>query len=78
MFRFSVQLLSQTFLIQRDTVINVKTFSRKVPVIRVRFEQNFNFVQIFVKSLNVIFNKNPSGGSQVVPCGQTDGPTRRS
>ena len=40
-FRFSVQLLSETLLIigitQRDIDINVKTFSRKVIVILVRF-----------------------------------------
>jgi hypothetical protein len=40
-FSFSLQLLSETFLIlrriQRDIVINVKTSSRKVPVIIVRF-----------------------------------------
>ena len=40
-FCFSAQILSETFLItrkfQRDIVINVKTSSRKVPVILVRF-----------------------------------------
>jgi hypothetical protein len=28
--------------------------------------------QIFEKSLNIKFHKNPSSGSLVVPCGQTD------
>jgi hypothetical protein len=40
-FPFSLQLLSETFLIlrrtQRDIIINVHRFSRKVPVILVRF-----------------------------------------
>jgi len=29
--------------------------------------------QIFEKSSNIKFHKNPSSGSRVVPCGQTDG-----
>jgi hypothetical protein len=28
--------------------------------------------QIFEKSPNIKFNQNPSSGSRVVPCGQTD------
>jgi len=40
-FRFSVQLLSKTFLIRRridqDSTINVRTSSRKVPIIPVRY-----------------------------------------
>ena len=31
-------------------------------------------LQIFEKSSNVKFHKNPSNGSRVVPCGQADGP----
>jgi hypothetical protein len=30
---------------------------------------------IFEKSSNIKFHKNPSSGSRVVPCGQTDGQT---
>jgi hypothetical protein len=30
---------------------------------------------IFENSLNIIIHKNPSSGSRVVPCGQTDGVT---
>ena len=49
-FWFSLQLLSKTFLvlweIQRDTVINVKTPSRKV-LILVWFEWNFIFLDRF-------------------------------
>ena len=31
--------------------------------------------QIFEKFSNIKFHENPSSGSRVVPCGQTDGPT---
>jgi len=31
--------------------------------------------QIFEKYSNIIFNKNPSSGSRVIPCGRTDGRT---
>jgi hypothetical protein len=31
------------------------------------------FRQIFEKSLNIKFNQNPSSGSRVASCGQTDG-----
>ena len=33
--------------------------------------------QIFEKYSNVKFSENPSSGSRVVPCGRTDGQTRR-
>ena len=32
-------------------------------------------LQIFEKYPNIRFNENPSSGSQVVPCGRTDGQT---
>jgi len=31
--------------------------------------------QIFKKSSNIKFHKNPSSGGRVVPCGRTDGQT---
>ena len=52
-FRFSLQLLFETFLIlriiQRDIFINVKMSSRKVPVIRLGFSWNLNFLDKFSK-----------------------------
>jgi len=33
--------------------------------------------QIFEKYSNIKFHENPSSGSRVVPCGQTDGRTDR-
>jgi len=34
--------------------------------------------QIVDKRSNITHDKNPSNGSRAVPCGQTDGQTRRS
>jgi hypothetical protein len=53
LFLFSLQLLSETFFIvrriKRDIVINVKTSSRKVPVILVRVQWKLNFLDRFSK-----------------------------
>jgi len=73
MFWFSLQLLSETFLIlrriQRDA-INVHKSSRKVPIIVVRFQLNLNFLGRFSKKYsNIKFHENPSSGSRVSPCG---------
>ena len=69
-FWFSLQLLSGTFLItrrtERDMITNVYWPSCTVPVILVRFFDNYS---------NTKFHENPSSGSRVVPCGQTDGRT---
>jgi hypothetical protein len=63
-FDFSLQLLSETFLIlriQRDNIINAYKFLCKVPL-------------IFEKSSNVNIHECPSSGGRVVPWmdGQTD------
>jgi hypothetical protein len=69
---FSLQLVSETFFflrrIQRHTVINVHSSSRKVPVIVVR-----NFLDRFLeKHANIEFRENLSSGSRGVPYGRTD------
>jgi hypothetical protein len=76
-FRFSLQGLSLIFLIlriiQRD-IINIHRSSCKVPIILVRFYWNLKFPRyVFEKYSNIKFHENPSSGSLVVPCGQTDG-----
>jgi len=54
-FWFSLQLLSETLLIlrrcQRDTINKVSSSSRKLLVILVGFQCNFNFIGIFSKIL---------------------------
>jgi len=77
-FWFSLQLLSETFLIlrrnERHMIKNVYRSSCKVPFILVQFKWNLNFLHRFSKkSSNITFHGNPSGGSRLVPCGRTDG-----
>ena len=81
-FRFSLQLLYETFLIlrriQRDIIINVHRSSRQVPVILVRFYGDLNFLDRFSKKRSDMrFHENPSGGGRVL-CGQMDGQAWRS
>jgi hypothetical protein len=69
-FWFSLQLLSETFLIlRRDIAINVKTF----------FLSDFNKTCLsstyFGKNWHIKFNQNPSNKSQDVPCRRTEGRT---
>jgi hypothetical protein len=76
-FRFSLQLLSEIFFILRiselDVIKNVYLLSCTVPyfyriLIKIKFSG-----QIFDKYCNIKFHENPSGGSRLVPYGQTDG-----
>jgi len=78
-FWFSVQLLSETFLILRRTervmIINVHRSSRTVPATLIRFSERWNFHDRFSKkSSGVKFHENPSRESWV-PCRRTDGRT---
>ena len=80
-FRVSLQLLCETFLIlrriQRD-IINVLRSSCQVPVILVRFYGDLDFPDRFSKRRSDIrFHENPSCGGTVL-CGQTVGQTWRS
>jgi len=73
---FSTTLSETIFILrrnERDMINNVYRSSCKVPFILVRFWQHLNLSeQIFEKSSNIKFHGNPSSGSRVVPCGQTD------
>jgi hypothetical protein len=75
-FWFSLQLLSETVLtirrIQRDIIITVYWYSRKVSVISQILMKTQYSQKIFKISSNVKFNEKPSSGSRVVPHGQTD------
>jgi hypothetical protein len=74
-FWFSLQLLSETFLIlwriQRDAITNVRWSSCKVPVILVRLQWNMNILDRFRKfPKNQISQKFVHWGPR--PCGRTD------
>jgi hypothetical protein len=76
-FWFSLQVLSETFLIlrrtERDIITNVYRSSCKVPDILVRFQRNLNFLDGLSKTYsNIEFHENPSNGSIVVSCWRID------
>jgi hypothetical protein len=76
-FWFCMKRLSETFLILRrtgrDMIIKVYWSSYKVPVTLLGFCIKLEFQwQFFERHSNIKFNANPSTGSRVVLCGQTD------
>ena len=78
-FWFSLQFLSETFIVLRRIhwdITNLRVFSCKVPVTPVRFKINLSFLDRHSKKFsNNKFHENPSSGSRIVPCGQTEGQT---
>jgi hypothetical protein len=82
-FRDSLQILSETFLIlrrsERDMIKYVCWVWCKLPFILVRFYWNLNFLDRFSKKhTNIKCHENPCSGSRVVPCGQAERQTWRS
>jgi hypothetical protein len=74
-FWFSLQLLSETFLVLRKTHLDINMYwsSCTIPVIRVRFLWGLDYLdKFFEKYSNVKLNENPSSGSRVVPCWRAD------
>ena len=77
-FLFSLQLLSELFLIQRrterDMLKHVYLSSRKIPIIPAIFKMKLEFSErIFEKYSNIEFHKKKvSCGGRVVPYGRTD------
>ena len=77
-FRFSRQLLSETFFVLRitegDVVKNAYWYSRETPRYSCSILMELEFSgQISEKQSNIIFRENPSSGSQVLPsCGQME------
>jgi hypothetical protein len=81
-FWFSLQLLSEIFLIlrtiERYTVMNLHRSSCRVSVILVKLQWSLNFLDRSSKKYsNIKFHENPSSGSPAVPCGRTDVQTWR-
>jgi hypothetical protein len=63
-FWFSLQMLSETFLIlrkiERDIILKVLRSSCKTPTFLVRFERKLNFLHRFSKNVQIIkFHENP-------------------
>ena len=77
LFRFSLKLVSETFLtftiIKRGIIINEHRCLCKVPVIRQILMQLDFSRQIFEKYWNITFHENTSSGNRAVPYGRIDG-----
>jgi len=66
-FRFSLQMLSETFLIlrsQRDVITSVNKFSSKLLAFFSEFNHTWTCRQIFEKSSNIKFYENSPGWNQ--------------
>lgn len=75
MFRFCLQLLSETFLILRiiqREIINVHTSYCKVPVTPVLVYSTWIILTDIETYWGIKLHENPSSGNLVVPCGWTD------
>jgi hypothetical protein len=73
----SLHLLSETFVILRRNapdMIKNEYWSSGACCCPILMKVEFSR-QIFEKCSNIKFNENPSSGSRVVPCGQTEGRT---
>ena len=78
-FWFSLQLLSEAFLIlwrtERDIITHVHWSSCKVLIIVVHFNETWIFSADFRKIRKCQFHNNPPSGRLFVSCGQTAGRT---
>ena len=75
MFWFFYKLSETIFILrrtERDMIKYVIWSSCKVPLFLSGFNEIEMFSAHFRKYLNIKFHKNPSGGSRVLHCGQTD------
>ena len=78
-FLFSLQRLSETFLIIRRTG---REITKKRNLLFTKSTRSFPILMklefhrhVFQKYSNIKFNENPSTGNRVVPCAHTDGRT---
>ena len=80
-FWFSLQLLSETFLILRriwrDIILHIRWSSCTVPLLLSEFNEKLIFSITFEKYSNIKFHENPSSGSRLVPWGRTERQTER-
>lgn len=62
-------------IIKQDMATNLHRPSCKVPVIRIGYRRNLNFVKSFSKKFsNIKFHVHANSGSRALSCGQTDMP----
>jgi hypothetical protein len=78
-FRYSLQILPETFLIlkrnERDTNINVYCLHVKYRYSSQILAKHEFSREIFYRSSSIKFRENPCIGNHVVPCERTDGHT---